>query len=247
MDEVGNVGDEADLVVEADGTVHIAHVDRSAEDLRLSTLAPGSGWSNVTLDAMGSVGFAPRLATDPSGGLHLVYYDNGPDDLRYLFRPAGAAFASPATVLTTGSVGRRSGLAVDAAGGVHVVAWRQSVDDLEYAFRPAGGLWSPETVIEADRVQEYADVAVDAAGDVWAVTFDATPEVVGTSAVPRLDLRLAHRPAGGSWTVSTLDAVGDVGRWPAIATTPDGWVHVVYFENGADDLRHLRWCPEAGR
>ncbi|MCZ7686092.1 MAG: hypothetical protein M5U28_47960 [Sandaracinaceae bacterium] len=188
-------------------------------------------------------GAGRRRGRRPLRGLHIVFFDESSDDLRYLLRPSGGAFGAAGAVLTAGRVGRSSGLVIDDAGGAHAVAWDETAMSLAYAYHAAGGLWTFETADSGGDVGEHADVAVDASGAVHAVSFDATVEDAGTIITYRYDLRYARRAPGGGWTASTIDAQGDVGRYAAIAVTPDGMVHVVYFENGADDLRHLRYCP----
>ncbi len=98
---------------------------------------------------------------------------------------------------------------------------------------------------ELGDVGEYASIAAQPDGTLHAVAFDQTQllDALGRPIGRVYDLRYARRAPGGAWTASTIDERGDVGRHASIATTAEGFVYVVYFDETYDDLRVMRRCP----
>jgi hypothetical protein len=106
---------------------------------------------------------------------------------------------------------------------------------LKYAYRPAGGSFgAPVTVDDAGNVGSGSSVAVDSAGRVHISYYDSTNR----------DLKYAQRPVVGSWSITTVDSVGDVGGITSLAVNGDG-AHITYVDltNTANTLKYARVCP----
>jgi hypothetical protein len=245
VESTSNVGNEPAIIVEADGTVQIAHFDDTNNDLRLATRPSGGSWAGAALDTTGTVGRGAAIGVDPSGGLHIVYEDASARDLRYIFRDPVGMFGDPSAVLTSGRVGRWNGLSVDGMGSVHVATYSETGSTLEYATRPSGGLWTLEPIDDIGEVGEYASIAAQPDGTLHAVAFDRSQllDALGRPTGRVYDLRYARRPAGGAWAAETIDERGDVGRYARVATTAEGFVYVVYVDATNNDLRVMRRCP----
>lgn len=237
----GNVGVEPTIVVDAAGGVHIVHHDAGADDLAYAFRPAGGGFVHTVVDSAGSVGRYSSAAIDADDGLHVAYYDASNDDLRYAYRPAGGDFTT-ATVDADGDVGRHTATVIATDGTIHILYQDAGREDLEHASRGAGGLWSLETVDTEEGVGHYASAVFDASGALQvayhqdAVRRDAAGRIIGTDR----RLLLATRPtAGAGWSTRVLDEDDFVGLHSAIAIDTAGRLHVTYWDQTHEDLRHL--------
>jgi len=96
---------------------------------------------------------------------------------------------------------------------------------------PRGGVVEP-----GDDVGRYTDVAVSPQGVGYVSYYDATHG----------DLKLAYRPAGGTWTRLTVDgADADLGQYTSVAVDANGLPGITYFQKGGSDTFDPASCPVA--
>ena len=132
VDETGNVGDYADLDVDADGGAHISYFDGNSGDLKYAyASAVDGGFSTQVAVSAGIAGFYTALAADAAGTPHIVFYDFSSNSMVYTYWDGAAwptyripekdAFSWPGTI--TGNF-------------VHVVI--DADDGKPWFFYPAG-------------------------------------------------------------------------------------------------------------
>lgn len=111
-----------------------------------------------------------------------------------------------------------SGARIDADSKSTLYAvWVQSYSDgappdIDFSYRTAGGSWAQSARInDSVGMAGSPDVAIDAAGNAYAVWWDARNR-------PQGDIYFAYRPAGGSWETNLT--VNDVAGVPTADTVP---------------------------
>jgi len=121
-------------------------------------------------------------------------------------------------------------IAVDSAGNAYAV-WQDyrngiSNPDIYFSYRPAGGNWGASVRVNDDvsnRAQSYPAIAVDAAGNAYAVWQDYRD---GDD-----NIYFSYRPAGGQWqpNIKVNDDAGTASQWaPAIAIDAAGNAYAVW-------------------
>jgi len=127
-------------------------------------------------------------------------------------------------------------IAVDTAGSAYIV-WQDTRDDsgdIRFAYQPVDEWWTGYERINDDsgtNWQGTPDLAVDAAGNLYAVWADAR------NGEGDNDIYFATRPAGGEWNANEVvaDAAGSLEN-PRIAVDGDGGVHVVWQDSVEDTI-----------
>jgi hypothetical protein len=216
---VDALGGDPSLGIDAQGNLHLAYIAFSGWQLREGLWSSEEETWVTTLIASGPQRYT-SLAAEPDGGLDLTYVD-GEGTLQFLHRELlGAWDATP--VDTVGIT--RSSLGVESSGAVHIAYQRDNA--LQYAHRDANGTWSL-TTLDADALVTGVDpsLALDDQGGVH----------IGYTDLPDRNLRYAYRAPAGEWTLTTIEA-GMSAAQPAIATDPDGNIHVSYRSD--DGLRY---------
>lgn len=136
------------------------------------------------------------------------------------------------TVAACGPWGGWSSANLSASGAPVVVFIFDDGDSttVKCALKPAGS-WVTEDISSVGWLTDFVAVAVDSAGTVWVAFCDgqANPSI-----------KVAKRVAPGSWSVTTISAVGDV-TGPAIAMSSDNIPYVSFVDaaTGTLKLAHL--------
>lgn len=140
-----------------------------------------------------------------------------------------------------GTVGLYTSCAVNtAAGTVHISYYDATGDNLKHAWKPiTGAVWTTETVDSLGNVGKYTSIAADSGGGLH-ISYYAVTSFLGTSLA---NLKYAHKPPGGPWSISAVDTPGNVGKYSSIAVNPfAGTVHISYYDDTGDNLKHA-WKP----
>ncbi len=173
------------------------------------------------------------MALDAAGNAYAVWEDfrnAGARAVYFAFKPAGGEWGSNEPVNDDPAVASDPHVALDAAGGAYVL-WRDNRNgnpDIFFAYRAPTGEWSANQQVNADpesREQDYPSLAVDAAGNAYAVWREVLPST-------RANLMFAYRPAGGSWgaavRVNDVDECAGIGE---ITVDPAGNATAIWVDN----------------
>jgi len=218
----------------------------------------GGSWSSPVQvnDVSASAQWCPSIAVDGFGNAYVVWedyrhgdLDDEETDIYFSYRPSGGGWSSDVRVNDDAAGANENWLpeiAVDSTGNAHVI-WmsdRTSLNDVYYSYRPAGGSWQTNVRVNdiAGSHVWYFDIAVDGSGNAYVAWIDDH----GMDH----DVRLAHRPAGGSWQSSERVNLTscDYPEGVAVAVT-DGGAAVVLWNPGYDTARytmHSRYRTPGG-
>jgi hypothetical protein len=179
--------------------------------------------------------FQPQVAINDAGTAVVVWQAAGlldgsnPYQVESVTRPAGGAWSAVTTASPSIPQTWTPQVAVDAAGNATVV-WEQGATINQYliysATRPAGGAWSSPVKIESATWYYAARnaVATDPAGNVTAAW-------LGEDSSGANSIRVATRPAGGSWqaaiTVGPCLTSTSLCSTPRIAASADSSITIV--------------------
>jgi hypothetical protein len=206
----------AGLVVEPDGTAHIAAL--RGHWLAVYTISPAG---DVSVEAVQPYAMAPSLTRDGQGTLHLVFYDFAVWSLKHAVR-TDKGWNSEVIDFATGAL-YKSSVLTDGDGFVHVVTYGR--DEAIRYFHNRLGDWTMSTLPEPDvkGMTSKFLLGEDGAVDVAFSTFDHM-NWVGYA-------KWAHHIDGG-WTTETIWIFGGEVTIPAFARDPGGTLHAVYGQAG---------------
>ncbi|HPM77793.1 MAG TPA: hypothetical protein PK961_11915 [bacterium] len=253
---LGNNVENVDLVLDGDDKAHITFYNGLTTHLGYATNVSGS-WVLSDIDDADFVGRDNSLAIDGNGDLHVSYSDDAHGSLMYA-TDVGGAWAHY-TVDDQGLVGSESNIAVNGDGDA-VIAY---VDLSDYDINLAVGGeddWTIETVdrdggndvslaIDGDGKPHVAYVGAGLRHAVkdgsWTIdSVDSLALEMETDIVVRddgrvfiayqsLDWNLSLAQAGGSWSTSILDEIGDTGEHVSMLLTSGGDWNIAYVSYGA--------------
>jgi hypothetical protein len=144
-----------------------------------SSCSTGANWTVTGVAETG--GLHASMVVDGSNGIHISHHETADDDLAYSTCAAQCSSAANWTTLAldqTGTVGGYTGLALDADRRLHVVYYDFTNGDLKYAtcaaVCTAGASWRSAAVDQGGDVGAWASTALDAAGRLHTIYYDAT-------------------------------------------------------------------------
>lgn len=225
----------------ATGDISIAFQNFDGRDLYYAKKSSGR-WTIELVDMRGDATIPNGVVGEYAsvalvGGVpHVAYLQNdAPPRLRYARRTGGTWVWTTETVPdgTTNNYGLHSSL--EMSGSNPMIAYEDAQNsDLRFSYK-YNGQWYSE-IVESPAsgfAGPYASLMLTATG------------------IPRIayysngDLKYASRaqvPSGYStnWTISTVDAPGDVGRYASLARDAAGSPLVTYYDAGNGDLKFAR-------
>ena len=234
ISEVDGAGAKPSIAVDASGTPHIAFMSEDMPGfVKRAVLADGQ-WeaSTVTTGYM----YGPLdIELDSVGNAHIVWHNHDAEDGAY-GRFEGGEWQTT-DIRSAGHDGWDINVAIDSTGSPHVLSVDPSQfgsqDGLEYATFDGQG-WTVDTVGSGPLPYEFGNsLAIDSEDRPHTVWFDDGA----------LDLKYAIRDSG-SWTISTVDSDGDVGRYASLAVDQDDNPVVSYFEKTSESegfIKLARW------
>jgi hypothetical protein len=241
IDDVGDVGTWASLVVGTGGRLHVTYWDATNFDLKYATCAAScllaTNWTTGTIDSVGNVGGAGSLTMDAGGRLHAAYFDVTGSVVKYSVCDLGCTQAAGWTgvgIAPEGVAASRAVIKVDATGRAHVTYPLTSDGTLRYVTCGAGcttaGNWTALAV--DDNLGIFGAMAVDSRNAIHLSYYDSVSDdlIYATCAGQCTSL--------GNWSTVAVDQVGDVGLYTSIVRGPDDRLHLLYYDNTNNDLKY---------
>jgi len=252
--------EQPSLMVDNEGTVHIAWMDDSnyggdndyVYDIFYKYKPSGGSWSTTEVVSTESTNYAwyPSLWVDGNGTVHVAWEDwtnyggsSGYEHIFYKYKPAGGSWSMTEVVSTESTTfSEQASLMVDSGGTVHV-AWDDGTDyggsgsdyDIFYKYKPAGGSWSTTQVVSTESTDNSGRPSLRVGGDgtVHVAWEDLTD--YGGSGSGDMDIFYKYKPAGGSWSTTEVISTESTGfTWsPSLWVDGEGTVHVAW-DDGTD-------------
>ncbi len=222
VDNSGNVGTGTSIAYDSQGNPHIVYV--AGSELRY-TFWNGATWqAPVVIHSVSQLG-TPCLVIDSNDDLYVVvrHYSN---KVRYYWRSGtGDWHSEEISNDCTANAANRTPLVF--VGGVpHVVYWSGS--HLRHAYR-SGSTWISSIVDTGTNIGQYASLAADAAGRLYASYYDGGGG----------DLKFAYRNLAGEWHAFRVDGEEfNTGQYTSLVLDRDGIPHICYYDVENRRLMH---------
>lgn len=227
-----NAGYGTSLAVDSQGHPHMTY-SNSAQQLRYAH-QEGATWQ---IDTVATATWPDAedgrssIVLDPSSGQPRIAFTKFPTPLLNY-----AAYTSTWSIsATTGGQGIEPSLALDAGSRPHIACYDSSLGALMHVFcvAPPGMrcTWSSETVISPFQWMNPPSIAFGPSGAQPAIAYydSANGDLIFTG-------RVTIGP-NSFWFPSTVDSVGDVGRYPSLAFDQLGQPHISYYDSTNGDLK----------
>jgi len=212
------------MLINADGTAHIAYYEFGDYEVRHATNASGS-WVSETVDPSALGVSTVSISHDAASHLYLAYNEYG--HLTYATNATGSwVDQNIGEINVINGAATTCAIANAPSGSVHVAFRDQPAQALKHATN-ASGVWVSETVDDAGDVGTHVSIASDSAGNMHVSYYDAGDG----------DLKYATN-ASGSWVAQPVDSGGDVGRGTGIALDTFGHVHIAYTDVTNHSLKY---------
>lgn len=218
-----DLGQFVSMAVDGKGRIHVAYrrFDSFSEGSRnpiyaTNPLPLGAGaWSDQRVDSDASTGAFCSIDVDWNGVPHLAYYDSELGDLRHAFFDSTFGTWRVEVVDQAGTVGQYASIAARGSA-IRIAYFDASSAALKLATRQAGGSWLKEVVDASSAVGLYCRLNDELFPQIAYYDFTHTA------------LKYAAK-LNNSWTITTVDQVGDVGQFASIDATPIG-TGIAYYD-----------------
>ena len=247
-ESIGNVGRHSSIIVDSNGSPHIAYYDATNNSLKHTWGEWQSStsvhiWSTETIDNANNVGQYASLAVDPNGNLHVGYYDtNGKLKHAYGIETSSGWLWSVNTAVDpmSGSAGEYSATKVDSSGNPHIVYSTGSGGSIDHAWaawdqNSSQWVWQHQIVDNNGNVGDYSDLLIGPSGNLHVSYYD---ENNGS-----LKYGLGTYDSNSNswaWSIATVDdpqTGASVGKHSAISVDGSGTVFIVYYDETNGNLK----------
>jgi hypothetical protein len=235
-----NIGGTPSLVALSDGTPAIAYRDTVNQDLKFArnSVADGSGtWTITTVASAGNQGAFASLAVLSTGVPAIAYYDQTNTNVK--FARNSAADGSGAWTSSTVESATAGDYSLAIIAGNPTVSFYKQVGagrELRYARNSSANGSGTWTVITVD-----GSAFESAASDTSLTTVAGNP-AISYQHRGSADLKFARNSAAdgsGTWTLSTVDNVGDVEGFTSMIFT-GSTPAIGYYDSTNGDLKFAR-------
>lgn len=195
-----------------------------------------AGWQVRTLHTRGDAGASAQLVLDGNDRPHILYTQTaGSSALRHAWYD-GVTWRDELVVdLAPNQYFTVRPLRLAAAGTLLAAAWQDpSTNRAVVALRQPDGVWA---------VQPEAPVGQNSQFSL--ALWNSRPAFAWYDTGGQ-QLLFAGLDENGQWQQETVDSSRNPGEYNSIAVSPDGIVHIAYFEREGLDLRYARRALEGG-
>lgn len=182
-------------------------VEQTISFAQPSIVRPGSTFNQFAL--------VSDIKYDSSGNLHLAYQDLNDLHLKYTVKSATTGAWAPVQVIddSASGVGAQIDLELDNNGAPAVAYYDNANGDLKYAIRSTQNYaWRTQTVDSKTTVGQNPSLTFSRNGNSALISYYNRTKG---------DLKLAMQQTTDTWTITTVDATGDVGRFSKIMLDPN--------------------------
>jgi hypothetical protein len=229
---LGGMGFYNSIKLDAQGAPHISyyywHTPGGTISGKLKyAVLNGAAWSTEFADTVLGRGKYNSLALDASGNPQIAYHDDNARTLRLARRSALGAWTSQ-VIDSLNDPGWFPSIALNGSGQPRISYIAGGTAQLRYAYFD-GILWHYEDVDGAGSLVSFSvtSLALDSSGNPHISYYDANAS----------SLKYASRSSSGTWTVQTVDNVGDVGGYSSLILDAQGRPVISYFDNTSLGLK----------
>ena len=215
------VGQYSSLVVEDDGTAHVAYEGYDYKTQYAYRDPVYGEWFPEIVEIGDEIAWHTELAFDPSARQHLTYYDMMNQYLRYAFHDGSLWH----TEIADTAVQANGTIAVDDSSVPHVCYVERDTYFLRYGYR-SESVWTFETM--PGITYSRPSMVLDSNGKAHVCFVNSSSE-----------LKYAKRDVSG-WFVETVDGSGSAANFdqPSIDLDSAGYPHIGYYLTIGRDLRY---------
>jgi hypothetical protein len=234
-----NTGLYSSIDLSGDYSPHIAYYDQTKGNLWYASWT-GSSWSQTKIDQAGDVGRYVSLAIDSAAIPHMSYYDASRGNLNYASYSIQASSWMTTTVDTLENTGQFTSITVNPANVPYISYYDYSGGSLNMAFQSPTQTWVVSPVDNVGRT-DALDVGISSS-----IALDNTGRPhISYYDIENGDLKYAYSndvwPTAGSWNVSVLDSVGDVGLYSSLVIdTTTNTLHLCYYDYTNGNLKYAQ-------
>jgi hypothetical protein len=230
VDTTNTVGPYTSLAIDSTNKIHISHYDDTNGALRYCNNTAGT-WTCSEVDTTATSGTYTSLAIDSTNKIHISHLIGvSNNNLKYCNNTAGTWTC--AVITGSGSTYYYSSLAIDSTNKIHIASRKNTNDYIEY-YNNTAGTWTSYAVYTAGTlIADTVSIAIDSTGVVHLSTSNRS-----IASPKNDDLRYCNNTAG-TWTCTTIETAGDVGRSSAIAVDANNKFHITHFDGTNNDLRY---------
>ena len=208
------------LAVDPEGTPHLAYLVEAMPGYVKHAVLGTDGW-DISEVATGYFYGPLDIDVDEGGAPHIAWHNHDREDGAYATLVDGEWVGS--NIRDQGHDGWDISVVIDPGGRPHVA----SVDPRQFGSRSGveyavleGDSWEVEEVGSGPVAYEFGtEIVLDSRGRPHVAWYDNSDK----------DLKYAIKDSG-AWDISTVDAEGDVGRFPSLALDVQGNAIITYYE-----------------
>lgn len=223
--ETGNVSGHTSIDIADDDSIHISYYDGNSRNLKYAKY--DEGWTTETVDSGTAVGKDSSIQLSGSV-VGIVYWDENNDYLKVADKSGSWDFE----VIDNSDGFRHTSLSMG-PDFPHVLAWNQSGGGLADFYTGLFiGTWSGKYVDENQNVGEYNSIVL--ADDMFHASYYDNDN-------GNLKYAIGGTENTDVWSPQVIDSYGDVGKYTSITNGTNSTLHISYYDETNDILKHAEY------